>query len=319
MIVGKVGMGRFKNPYIQNAKRGIKDVILWRMGKFDDVPKIEEFPKDFSYPREKFSLDPQKPFARWIGHSTYLIGLKGLHILTDPVWSAHCAPIPIRSLKRNYPPPMQLEDLPRIDLILISHNHYDHLDLKTVLRLKTLYPEAKWVVPDRLKKWFINKGFERVIELKWWEQEFGNGYKVTAVPAQHFSGRHFLDQDRTHWNGYVVEVQNKKIYFVGDTGYNEWDFKKIGNTFEKMDLSLIPIGAYSPSRFMSPVHVNPKEAVKIHEDVRSLLSLGMHWNTFRLSDEPFSRPPYDLYLAMQEKNLPFETFLPIEIGESVPF
>jgi N-acyl-phosphatidylethanolamine-hydrolysing phospholipase D len=143
--------------------------------------------------------------------------------------------------------------------------------------------------------------------------------KITAVPAQHFSGRTLWDKNKTHWNGYVVETPTKRIYFVGDTGYNSKEFKEIGNRFGQMDLSLIPIGSYIPREFMKTVHINPHEAVQIHKEVHSVFSLGMHWNTFCLSDEPYDRPPYDLYLAMEEKKLPFESFLPIDIGTYVNF
>jgi N-acyl-phosphatidylethanolamine-hydrolysing phospholipase D len=122
------------------------------------------------------------------------------------------------------------------------------------------------------------------------------------------------DKNKTHWNGYVVEVGLKKFYFVGDTGYNPFDFKEIGSRWNGIDLSLIPIGVYIPKRFMSPIHVNPLEAVQIHQDVKSSLSIGMHWKTFCLSEESFERPPYDLYLAMKEKGLPFSSFLPLDVG-----
>ena len=152
--------------------------------------------------------------------------------------------------------------------------------------------------------------------LQTWE---GEGHRITAVPSQHFSGRTLFDKNKTLWNGYVVEeiATGKTFYFVGDTGYNPFHFKQIGKRFPKIDLSLIPIGTYVPKKFMSPVHCSPYEAVEIHLDVKSRFSLGMHWNTFRLSDEPLERPPYDLYLAMKEKKLPFDTFLPIEIGAPI--
>ena len=139
------------------------------------------------------------------------------------------------------------------------------------------------------------------------------------MPAQHFSGRTFWDQNKTHWNGYVIEslISKKKFYFVGDTGYNEVDFKQIGKAFSPIDLSLIPIGTYIPRRFMAPIHCSPEDAVSIHQDVASRLSLGMHWKTFHLSDEPLERPPFDLFCAMKQKNLPFDTFLPIDVGTYV--
>ena len=137
------------------------------------------------------------------------------------------------------------------------------------------------------------------------------------MPTQHFSGRNLFDRNRSLWNGYVVVQGDKKFYFVGDTGYNPYDFKEIGRRFAPIDLSLIPIGTYVPIEFMSPVHSSPYDGVEIHCDVGSRLSLGMHWNTFCLSEEPFNRPPYDLYLAMKKKNLSCDTFLPVNIGVRV--
>jgi N-acyl-phosphatidylethanolamine-hydrolysing phospholipase D len=216
-------------------------------------------------------------------------------------------------------PPISLADLPPIDLVLVSHNHYDHLDAGTVAQLYRFHPQIQWIVPEGLSPWFKKRGIHSVIELAWWQEREESKYKVSAVPAQHFSGRSLWDQNKTHWNGYVLEAGGKRLYFTGDTGYNSKDFKEIGNRFNFMDLSLIPIGTYIPKKFMQTVHINPYEAVQIHEDVKSKLSLGMHWNTFCLSDEPLDQPPFDLYLAMKEKNLAFETFLPIDIGTYVNF
>ena len=180
--------------------------------------------------------------------------------------------------------------------------------------LNTLQKQNKWIFSRQTRK----------STLKWWEESIHiknrTKISVTAVPAQHFSGRYILDSDRTHWAGFVVEIdkplqRTKRFYFVGDTGYNEHDFKKIGKKFGRMDLSLIPIGAYAPRKFQSPVHINPGEAVQIHQEVGSKLSIGCHWNTFKLSHEEQNRPPYDLNQAMQAKNLhpkEFQILLPGE-------
>lgn len=294
------------------------DLFLWVMGKYDDdAPKLAP-PGDFVYPGTAKCFVRNCPSAVWIGHSTYLIEVGNLVILTDPVWDSHCSPVPLKPFRRYSEPPIALADLPPVDLVLLSHNHYDHLDAKTVKVLHQFHPGVEWIVPEGLGGWFKRKGIGPVKELSWWARHEGK-CAVTAVPAQHFSGRSLWDKNRTHWNGYVVEVGGKKLYFTGDTGYNGKDFKAIGARFGGMDLSLIPIGAYSPQKFMQPVHVNPFEAVQIHQEVKSKLSLGMHWNTFRLSEEPIDRPPYDLYLAMKEKQLSFDSFLPIDIGTYVNF
>lgn len=311
--------GRFVNPHIQNSRRSLLDAVLWKLGYYDDLVDPDPLPADFVYPAGAQNFMAGAPTAIWVGHSTYLIEMDGVTILTDPIWDNYCAPFPIRSLRRYSHPPIALADLPPVDIVLISHNHYDHLDVKTVAVLHCFHPQIEWVVPKALSRWFTRRGIKAVTEIGWWETTFIKNCAVTAVPAQHFSGRTLWDQNKTHWNGYVFERGDKRLYFTGDTGYNPKDFKAIGDRFPHMDLSLIPIGTYSPQKFMQPVHISPKEAVQIHQEVNSRLSLGMHWNTFRLSDEPKGRPPYDLYLAMEEKKIPFETFLPIDIGTYVNF
>jgi N-acyl-phosphatidylethanolamine-hydrolysing phospholipase D len=310
--------GRFFNPHLKEELRGFFDFILWKIGRYDDEEVIEPPPEMFSYPSLPKPYDRSAPTAVWIGHSTYLIDTKEWVFLTDPVWGRYCSPVPFQSLERKNNPPFPMEALPRLNAILISHNHYDHLDARAIKILAHLQPDLQWFVPKRLSPWFQRRGIS-CHELDWWQTWEGEGHRITAVPSQHFSGRTLFDKNKTLWNGYVVETlkTGKRFYFVGDTGYNPFDFKRIGKRFSRFDLSLIPIGTYIPKRFMSPVHCSPYEAVEIHCDVNSQLSLGMHWNTFCLSDEPFDRPPYDLYLAMKEKNLSFDTFLPIDIGVHV--
>jgi N-acyl-phosphatidylethanolamine-hydrolysing phospholipase D len=310
---------RYTNPHIKDLRRSCWDFILWKIGYYDDPVLKLAPPSDFSYPVSPKSFQRDRPSAVWIGHSTYLIEVDGITILTDPVWEAYCSPIPIRALKRHTEPPIALADLPRIDIVLISHNHYDHLDAKTVMALHRFHPQIHWIVPERVSPWFRRRKIEPVTEIPKWQSLKTKNCTITAVPAQHFSGRTLWDTNKTDWCGYVIQTPSKTLYFTGDSGYNPYEFKEIGKRFRHMDLSLIPIGTYCPQKFMQPVHINPCEAVQIHQDVGSRFSLGMHWGTFRLSDEPDNRPPYDLFLAMKEKGLPFEAFLPIEIGTYVNF
>ncbi|NGX59735.1 MAG: hypothetical protein KR126chlam3_00892 [Chlamydiae bacterium] len=311
--------GRYVNPHIENIRRKPRDFLLWSLGYFRDLP-FERVPEGFSYPLPDLDFDKKKPWAMWIGHSTYLLSVAGKHILTDPIWSKRCSPVPFFGPKRKAPPGMPLQHLPKIDYVLISHDHYDHLDRRSVEILHSLYPNILWIVPKGVKKWFNNMEIKRVIELAWWDAiDIESTFKVTAVPAQHFSGRRAPDLNRTLWAGYVMEdlLTSKIFYFVGDTGYNDQDFKKIGEKFERIDLSMIPIGAYSPRKFMSPVHVEPKDSVKIHKDVVSTLSLGMHWKTFRLSEEPLEQPSFDLYRAMKREKLDPFTFLALDPGHKI--
>jgi N-acyl-phosphatidylethanolamine-hydrolysing phospholipase D len=307
--------GRFINPYIEEPKHNLWDVVLWRIGHYDEPHTLP--PPGFVYPAHYSPFDPNRPGAVWIGHSTFLIQVGELNFLTDPIFSAHCSPVPIRSLQRRIEPALSIEELPSIDAVLVSHNHYDHLDEKSVRLIQRRFSRVKWVVPTGLMRWFLKRGITNVTELDWGKShQLNDRCAITAVPAQHFSGRGLWDENKTLWCGFVVECSGKTFYFVGDSGYNSHDFKRIGEMWQ-IDLSLIPIGAYAPKRMMQAVHVCPRESVQIHSDVRSRLSLAMHWNTFSLSDEPIDLPPYDLYLAMQEKQIPHQTFLPVEIGKNV--
>lgn len=217
-----------------------------------------------------------------------------------------------------------MEDLPKIDYILISHNHYDHLDKGTVCRLAKLFPDATWMVPLGVRRWFVKRGISRVVELGWggFYQDEAQQLKMLAVPAQHSSSRLGVgDRDRSLWCGWVVESmrggRHRSFYFAGDTGYNEVQFKEIGRVFSPIDLALIPIGAYLPRKFMTPLHVSPKESVKIHQDVGASLSVAAHWGTFKLAEEPLSQPPFDLAVAMQEAGLSWEEFRVLRAGQTI--
>lgn len=305
---------RYCNSYDVDVRRSLWDLLLWKFGLYNDpLPRLSPS-ANFVYPAIAAPLEKDLPMAMWVGHSTFLLEVEGVVILTDPMWDFYCSPIPFKALKRRHDPPISLPDLPPIDVVLISHNHYDHLDVKTVRHLHTFHPQIQWIIPLGLSSWFLKRGIQKIKELDWWETfELKQG-QVTAVPAQHCSGRTLWDQNRTFWNGYVFETKQKRLYFTGDTGYNPVDFKAIGARWSHMDLSMIPIGTYVPQKFMQPVHCSPWEAVQIHIDVQSRFSLGMHWKTFCLSGEPMDRPPYDLYLAMDAMKCSPSTFLPIDPG-----
>lgn len=309
---------RFVNPHIKDIKRNLWDAMMWRLGYYDEKTPRAAPPSNFFYPAALASCDRLRPLALWIGHSTFMIQVHGLTFLTDPIFSQFCSPIHCQVFKRRHEPALTIDELPPIDCVLISHNHYDHLDEKSVIQIHRQKRDIVWIVPKGLKRWFEKRGIDSVFELDWGQaHQLNHQCQITAVPAQHFSGRHLWDKNRTLWCGYVVECKDKTFYFVGDTGYNAIDFKEIGKKWLSIDLSMIPIGVYVPQKFMQPVHINPYEAVKIHCDTNSRLSLGMHWKTFRLSEEPIDLPPYDLYLAMKEKGLAYETFLPVEPGRSI--
>lgn len=312
---------RFSNPFRKGVRRTLYHVLLWQLGYYDDEPALPDVPDGFVYPNGFGASDPSQPQVTWINHSTFLIEVEGKTFLTDPVWSERASPFKSIGPKRMHPPPFDLEQLTPIDYVLISHNHYDHLDEETVKRLSHLFPDIQWYVPLGVGDLVHKMGARRVIELDWWEAHTTPGpspVEIHAVPAQHYSGRGILDHNSSLWGGWVVKTApDRHFYFAGDTGYNAVQFKEIGEAFGQIDLSLIPIGVYRPTAFMNPVHTNPKEAVEIHLDVNSQLSIGSHWGTFRLSSEPVRQPPYDLFLCMQALNLPHHTFRVLEPGQSI--
>lgn len=312
---------RYINPHVNDTRRRLIHALGWMMGFYDDPKEHLLRPKGFLYPNPKERLDPQKPQVTWMNHSTFLIAYENLHILTDPIWSQRCSPFSFAGPKRKHLPPVSLESLPKIDYVLISHNHYDHLDKKTVLWLFYKNPDICWLVPQGVKKWFRKLGITSVIELSWWEEirlHTSIPLKATAVPSQHFSGRTLWDWNKTLWCGWVLEFnKSKTLYFTGDTGYNSVDFKEIGNKWKSMDLSLIPIGCYVPRKFMSAVHIDPQSAVAIHQEVGSKLSVGMHWKTFGLGDEADVLPPYELFLTLEKNGIDPSTFRALEPGHAI--
>lgn len=311
---------RFVNPHVRASRRNLWHVLLWQFGYYDEVSSVFEVPADFEYPNPDHSHDPSEPAVTWINHTTFLVQLEGVTILTDPIWSERCSPIKFIGPRRLHPPPMALEALPRVDYVLISHDHYDHLDRTTVLALVDAHPEITWMVPLGVGRWLREWGIQKVIELDWWQAFECGGFEFTAVPAQHFSGRTLLDANTSLWCGWVVRSafgQQRRFYFVGDTGYNRTDFKQIGDRLGSFDLCLVPIGAYLPREFMGPVHASPADAVEIHLDCRSRLSVASHWGTFCLSSEERKQPPYDLYLSLLEKGLQPHAFRVLSPGQTI--
>lgn len=252
----------------------------------------------------------------WIGHSTFLVQWGGRRLLTDPVFGRRASPVGFMGPERLTRPALMVRELPPVDFALISHNHYDHLDDGTVRRLAKRFPRITFVVPLGLKAWFARRGIERVVELDWWQSAEVCGLRVHAVPAQHFSGRTTSDRNRTLWCGFIVEdPAGMKLYFAGDSGYSQ-DFRDIGERFAPVDLALIPIGAYAPRWFMKSMHVNPDEAVRIHEDLQSRQSVAMHWGTFRLTEEPLDEPPQRLREVLRERGIDERHFWVLEHGET---
>lgn len=311
--------GQFHNPYQYQAYPGILNFLLWRLGYYRDRIRPNKIPKGFTYPNEESAVDFNKPCVAWVNHSTFWVQAYGKNLLLDPIWAKRCSPFSFWGPKRLHPPSFSISSLQQVDYVLISHNHYDHLDKKTLETLQYYYPDITYIVPLGVKKWLVKHISPKAIfELDWWETLELGPLTFTGVPAQHFSGRHLWDRNRSLWMGCVVQFhKEKQLYFAGDSGYNPFQFKEIGKYFKQIDLSLIPIGVYLPRRFMKPIHINPYESIQIHQDVNSTLSIGGHWGTFRLSSEKIKQPLYDLYTALKEKETPFEDFRVLKPGQFI--
>lgn len=267
--------------------------------------------------RELVHSPADTPRATWLGHATVLVQYKEINFLTDPHLSDRPAPIDFLVPKRLTPPALQFKDIPAIDFIVISHNHYDHLDHRTV----DLYGNSVvWFVPLGLKAWFIDRGIhtDQVVELDWWEShQFSEDVVVTLTPSVHWSKRSPWDTNQSLWGAWSVDIAGFKSWFAGDTAYDETVFKDIGERTGPYDMAFIPIGAYGPRYFMSVQHVDPAEAVSIHQDIKSKLSMPIHWGSFQLTHEPFLEPPRLLKEAMATAHLDESRFSRINIGATL--
>jgi L-ascorbate metabolism protein UlaG (beta-lactamase superfamily) len=253
----------------------------------------------------------------WIGHATLLIQAGGVNILTDPHLSERASPVSFAGPKRVVPPAVSFDELPRIDIVLISHNHYDHLDEGTVKRLASSSGGSpRFFVPLGIKDWFRSRGIDDVREMDWWETEEVLGLSLHFVPTQHWSARSPFDRNETLWGAWVVESPGFRFFFCGDGGYSA-HFREIARKFGSFDLAAIPIGAYEPRWFMKTAHLNPAEAVKVHQELQSRFSIAIQWGTFVLSDEPLDEPPVRLAEALAEAGLDPGRFVALRHGETV--
>jgi L-ascorbate metabolism protein UlaG (beta-lactamase superfamily) len=251
----------------------------------------------------------------WIGHASFLLQLPGLNVLTDPVFASHAGPFGRIGPKRARPAPLPLKGLPSIDLVLLSHNHYDHADLPT---LRWLARKRKAAIVTTLgnQAWLNRKGIKSVTELDWWQShQLRPDVEVTCTPAQHFSARTLWDRNETLWGGFVVKTGGSSIYFAGDSGWCR-AFELIGERLGPFDLSLIPIGAYEPRWFMKTVHMNPDEAVQAHVAARSRHSIGMHFGCFQLTNEAIDAPVIALGDARTRHGVAPSDFTTLEVGET---
>jgi N-acyl-phosphatidylethanolamine-hydrolysing phospholipase D len=308
----------FRNPWAHD-EHGFSDILRWKLG----LPPLEKplFPDAPDTPAARSPLNPQHIATpptegwriSWLGHASFLLQGAGVSLLVDPVFSNHCTPLPLPSLRRLSPPPCGLQDLPQIHAVLLTHSHYDHLDLPTLRRLGRHLP---LYVPEGHAEWLRRKGFKEVTEIPWFEtRQITTGLNLTATPAQHFSARSLWDKNLAHWCGWLLDGASCKLWHAGDSGYCEV-FREIVERFGPIDFGMIPIGAYQPRHIMRSMHLNPEEAAQVFLETRCRRAVAMHWGTFRLTDEPLGEPPLRLASALEKHGIATDDFIIGAIGQS---
>jgi L-ascorbate metabolism protein UlaG (beta-lactamase superfamily) len=251
-------------------------------------------------PKPPATVDGDQLRVTFVNHATVLIQTEGLNTLTDPMWSRRASPVSFMGPARHREPGIRFEDLPAIDCILISHNHYDHFDIPTLKRLAAVNRPAVFC-PLGLAKTLRRVGFGEVQELDWWQSQPWKNMRIHCAPAQHFSARTPFDRNRTLWCGWVLEGPRGNIYFAGDTGFGDL-FADLRERFSSMRLALLPIGAYEPEWFMGPIHMTPEQAVEARSILLASIAIGIHYGTFALADDGETAPLERLQGALKGRS-----------------
>ncbi|MAZ06458.1 MBL fold metallo-hydrolase [Marinobacter sp. SS8-8] len=296
-------------------RHGLGDFLRWQLAPGRRFPQGKRY--TLLRPDGHLLMNPPaKPQLVWLGHASFLFQHRSLNVLTDPVLSDRASPFRLVGPRRFTPPALTVAEMPPIHLVLISHNHYDHLDEATVRQLHQRFgANLCFCIPKGLRRWFEKRGIHNLVELDWWQSTpLAGKNEVFCLPAQHFSGRTATDTNTSLWCSWLLEMDGFRFYFGGDTGYGQV-FRDIGELFAPIDLALLPIGAYDPRWFMAPVHVAPEEAVRIHQDIGARQSVAMHWGTFVLTDEPMDEPPRRLRLALERQGISELAFRVMQHGE----
>jgi len=307
--------GRFFFNPDASAGRSFRDFLRWRR-----TANRKPWPGQVSNrarPALPERLERGQVALTFINHITFLIQFPGLNVLTDPVYSERASPFRNLGPRRVRDPGLAFANLPPIHVVLVTHNHYDHLDIETLLRLEAAH--APHFITSLGNRPFL-EGFSlrRVDELDWWQSVDAAGAAVIMTPAQHWSTRGPGNRNRTLWGGFILQAGARQVYFAGDTGY--WKhFSDIRTRFGRMDLALLPIGAYEPRWFMRDQHMNPDDAVRAHKDLDARTSIGTHFGCFDLTDEGIDDPVIALAAAMQAHDVPADAFQVLETGETRVF
>ncbi|HEX9773509.1 MAG TPA: MBL fold metallo-hydrolase [Steroidobacteraceae bacterium] len=303
---------RNENPQASSGK-SFEDFLRWqRTRRTVPWPRWRD---NTAAPQLPQQLGAGEIALTFVNHISFLLQFEGVNVLTDPVWSERVSPVSWTGPKRVRAPGLPFEDLPPIHVVLVSHNHYDHLDLDTLQRLElTHHPVFVTCLGNRA---FLEEhGLARVIELDWWQETVASSTRVLCTPAQHWSGRGFSGRNRALWGGFVIETAGRQVYFAGDTGYYT-HFADIRQRCGTVDLALLPIGAYEPRWFMQDQHMNPEEAVRAHLDLEARLSIATHFGCFQLTDEGIDDPLRELAIALQAHGVEPARFRALETGETL--
>jgi L-ascorbate metabolism protein UlaG (beta-lactamase superfamily) len=300
---------KFYNPWDLEGTKGLTEVMKWGFSR--DQGKWTKNYED---------IQTQMPAAKaddititMINHSTVLLQGDGKNILFDPIWSQRSSPVSFAGPERQLLPGIKFEDLPPINLVFYSHNHYDHLDVPTLQRIIEEH-NPTFIVPLGVDLFLKKYGAKNIIALDWWEETKQENLIIHAIPARHFSGRGLFDRDKSLWAGFTLQFAGGRVYFAGDTGYAPV-FKEIPERIGPIKVALVPVGAYKPRWFMSPVHTDPAEGVQIFEDVKAEYGIPIHFGTFPLADEGQGEAETELRKVLEDKGLHNPHFMILKNGQ----
>lgn len=319
----------FQNNHMEFQPRGLLTWLSWqissackRAGRAPSgaVPVVAP---NLAFIQTNAKAGPaMQPAVTWVGHATVLVQVGGLNILTDPMFSKRASPFTWLGPQRQTAPGLAVPELPHIDVVLVSHNHYDHLDEASLQALQDQPDGAPLlVVPLGHRPWLTSRGIQHFVELDWWQSHSIGDVDIMLTPTQHWSARGLQDTMHGLWGGYAVMAPDFHLFFAGDTAYSP-DFADLRQRLlgrqghAGFDLALLPIGVYEPRWFMADQHVNPDEAVQIHQDLQAKRSIGVHWGTFQLSDEALDEPPQALARAVAARGLAPEVFTVLAVGQT---
>ncbi len=302
----------FFNPG-PRSDRGLMDVLRWQL-----TSRAARWPRWVKIiPRTPPPAPAAGVTATWVNHATFLLRTPQGALLTDPIFAERASPVSWAGPRRVHAPGVAFEALPRIDAVLLSHDHYDHFDLPTLRRLARDH-QPQFLAPLRHRDLLEAAGATRIVELDWWQTHAPwPGLTVTFTPARHWSRRQIGGTNHRLWGGFHLQTETRRVWFVGDSGYDAAQFREVGKRCGAPDLALIPIGAYEPRWFMSAAHMNPAEAVQAHRDSGARRSVAMHWGAFQLTDEGREEPVRALAAARASAGLAEDEFVAVEPGETV--